>query len=297
MNIEPFTKTITDMRKITLTILLVAVVAAVWAQKPDKKTAKLEKQLVGTFVEVPAGHYTIRNSNGDTTKVTVAGFRMLETEVTNASYNLFLEDLKAQGRMSDYEKAKVDTTRNILVTPYFTHPICSPYPQYPVSRVSYDGAMLFCQWLTEKMGGDWEYTLPTKEQWKYAARAGNPLRHFSAYSMDTPYLTNYNGKPLYNYLNLGDEYIAMQEGKYVVLLNNNDLNYSRSYPVHVYSFHPNGLGLFNMCGNVAEMVYERGIAYGGSYLDPGYDIRIDSEKPYDAPSPLIGFRVIAVKKS
>ena len=50
-------------------------------------------------------------------------------------------------------------------------------------------------------------------------------------------------------------------------------------------------------GNVAEMVAERGIAYGGSFLAPGYDIRIDSEKPYDAPSPLIGFRVIAVKKS
>ena len=33
------------MRKITLTILLVAAVVAAWAQKPDKKTAKLEKQL------------------------------------------------------------------------------------------------------------------------------------------------------------------------------------------------------------------------------------------------------------
>ena len=284
------------MRKITLTILLLAAVTATWAQKPDKKTAKLEKQLTGAFVEVPAGHYTIRNSHGDTTKVTIAAFRMLETEVTNASYNLFLDDLKAQGRMADYEKAKIDTAREILVTPYFTHPACPPHPQYPVSRISHEGAMLFCQWLTEKMGGDWEYTLPTKEQWKFAARGGNPLRHFSAYSMDTPYLTDHNGKPLYNYLKLGDEYITMQDGKYVVLLNNNDLNYSHSYPVHVYAFHPNGLGLFNMCGNVAEMVYERGIAYGGSYLDTGYDIRIDSEKPYDAPSPLIGFRVIAVKK-
>ena len=52
----------------------------------------------------------------------------------------------------------------------------------------------------------------------------------------------------------------------------------------------------NASYNVAEMVYERGIAYGGSYLAPGYDIRIDSEKPYDALSPLIGFRVIAVRK-
>jgi hypothetical protein len=66
------------MRKTTLTILLVAVVAAALAQKPDKKTVKLEKQLVGTFVEVPAGHYTIRNSNGDTTKVTIAGCRKVE---------------------------------------------------------------------------------------------------------------------------------------------------------------------------------------------------------------------------
>ena len=60
--------------------------------------------------------------------------------------------------------------------------------------------------------------------------------------------------------------------------------------------YPNDFGLYNVCGNVAEMVAERGIAYGGSYLDPGYDIRIDSEKRYDGPSPLIGFRVIAVRK-
>ena len=92
-----FTNVLTLMRKTTLTILLIAAVAAALAQKPDKKTVKLEKQLVGSFVEVPAGHYTIRNTNGDTTKVTISGFRMLETEVTNASYNLFLNDLKAQG--------------------------------------------------------------------------------------------------------------------------------------------------------------------------------------------------------
>ena len=95
------------MRKLTLTILLVVAVAATWAQKPDKKTVKLEKQLVGSFVEVPAGHYSIIIGK-DTTWVTFAAFRMLATEVSNASYNLFLDDLKAQGRMADYEKAKID---------------------------------------------------------------------------------------------------------------------------------------------------------------------------------------------
>ncbi|MBR4911745.1 MAG: hypothetical protein IKZ54_02745, partial [Bacteroidales bacterium] len=112
------------MRKITLTILLVAAVAAAWAQKPDKKTVKLEKQLVGTFVEVPAGHYMICSGIDDTTRVTLAAFRMLDVEVSNASYNLFLDDLKAKGRMADYEKAKIDTARAMpgLPTHYFTHP-------------------------------------------------------------------------------------------------------------------------------------------------------------------------------
>ena len=278
------------MKKLALTILLVAAVAAVWAQKPDKKTAKLEKQLVGIFVEVPAGHYTIRNDNGDTTKVTVAGFRMLETEVTNASYNLFLNDLKVQGRMADYEKAKVDTTRNILVTPYFTHPALPPIPHYPVSCISHEGAMLFCRWLTGKMGGnEWEYTLPTEMQWKHAASGGYM---YWPYPLG-PFLTNRNGDPLYNFLRFGDESIAMRDGKYVVVISH---YIDDNLPDPAKSHRPNNYGLYNMSGNVAEMVYERGIAYGGSYLDPGYDIRIDSEKPYDAPSPLIGFRVIAVKK-
>ena len=88
----------------------------------------------------------------------------------------------------------------------------------------------------------------------------------------------------------------MQDGKYVVMINYDPSHLIDNLPDRAKSHRPNNYGLYNMSGNVAEMVYERGIAYGGSYLDPGYDIRIDSEKPYDAPSPLIGFRVIAVRK-
>ena len=45
------------MKKITLSSLLIAAVVAAWAQKPDRKTVKLEKQLVGTFVEIPGAHF------------------------------------------------------------------------------------------------------------------------------------------------------------------------------------------------------------------------------------------------
>ena len=282
------------MKKITLTILFIAALGAAWAQKPDKKTAKLEKQLVGTFVEIPGAHFLTHNAEGDTMWVTLAPFRMLETEVTNASYNLFLDDLKAQGRMADFEKAKIDTARAILVTHYGTHPAFPPLPTYPVSCISHEGAMLFCRWLTEKMCGDErEYTLPTTDQWKHAAHGG---LIYNTYPIGGPYLTNGNGEPLYNFLRIGEESITKQDGKYVVVINYDPFHYIDNLPDPAKSRHPNNYGLYNMSGNVAEMVYERGVAFGGSYLDPGYDIRIDSEKRYDGPSPLIGFRVIAVRK-
>ena len=58
------------------------------------------------------------------------------------------------------------------------------------------------------------------------------------------------------------------------------------------SFKPNEYGLFNMSGNAAEMVAEKGIAKGGSFNDPGYDVRIKSIKRYSGPSPEIGFRTV-----
>lgn len=48
-----------------------------------------------------------------------------------------------------------------------------------------------------------------------------------------------------------------------------------------HAFYPNEFGIYNIIGNAAEMVAERGIAKGGSYNDPGFDIRIENEKKYE----------------
>lgn len=156
------------------------------------------------------------------------------------------------------------------------------------------------------VSGEWEYTLPTEEEWKCAAREG-AWPHIQ-YSMESLSLTDNRGVPLYTYFHVPDSRITMQDGHWVVvesekivvkkdpLMEKKFPLYQYKHPTPAYSHHPNHFGLYNMCGNVAEMVYERGVAFGGSFLDPGYDIRINSEKRYDAPSPRIGFRVIAVRK-
>ena len=59
----------------------------------------------------------------------------------------------------------------------------------------------------------------------------------------------------------------------------------------VNSFFPNSFGIYNMCGNIAEMTEEKGIARGGSYDDPAWKVRISSEKTYTKATNDIGFRV------
>ena len=59
----------------------------------------------------------------------------------------------------------------------------------------------------------------------------------------------------------------------------------------INSFNPSSLGLYNMCGNVAEMIEEKGVAKGGSFNDDAYKVRIASEKLYTKPQADIGFRV------
>ena len=69
----------------------------------------------------------------------------------------------------------------------------------------------------------------------------------------------------------------------------------------IYSFHtaqvssylPNDKGFFCTIGNVAEMISGKEIVVGGSWHDPGYDVRNESYKTYKGAGPTIGFRVVA----
>lgn len=288
---------------------LTCVVAALmlfpaFAQKPpkrDKAVVKKEKELVGNFVYIPTGHYTLHEnppwkSTDSTTETTVSAFYLLETEVTNQAYNTFLEDLKAQGRTGDYEKARIRSENwntsnhyNVTAKDYYDNHLA--YQYHPVVNVPYEGAVMFCQWLTEKVGhSEWEYMLPNRTEWMWAAMGGG--EGFVIYSSGH-FLTNSKGEPLCAYLHVGDEWITRTDSGYEVVDKNFFSGSNIPYPAKCYF--PNAYGLYNMCGNVAEMVYEQGVAVGGSWQDPGYDIRIVSKKNYTAPTQQIGFRVMARK--
>jgi formylglycine-generating enzyme required for sulfatase activity len=98
----------------------------------------------------------------------------------------------------------------------------------PVERVSWLDCQEFCQKLSALVGR--EFRLPTEAEWEYACRARTTTPFHFGETLSTE-LANYNGEYAY-----GNGY----KGEY------------RAGTTKVGSFSPNGFGLYDLHGNVAE---------------------------------------------
>ena len=117
--------------------------------------AQQQEPLIPT-VEIPAGSFYMGGSgigeNYDEApmhRVTISRpFRMGITEVTNAQYEQFRPEHKALRGKRGFSSGDDEA----------------------VVFVSYDDAVAFCRWLSEREGKT--YRLPTEAEWEYACRAG-----------------------------------------------------------------------------------------------------------------------------
>lgn len=261
--------------------------------KPSNKL-KLPK----SYKFIPSGSF----QTADGAK-TINAFYMLNHEVTNLEYKEFLYDLKKQGKDSLYQACYPDTLgwqqaggyTTPLVKHYFSHPA---YHNYPVVNVSAYGMEQFCKWLTGKlqiMYGNQinEARLPSEDEWKYAAKGGLQL---ADYPWGGPYVQNAEGEYLANFQIIGDHNLTAGENGPIVLSDSTyrpDLSIvdNAFFTAVAESYTPNGYGLYNMSGNVAEYTSD-GKARGGHWRSYGGDIRINSEITFEKPNSYVGFRPV-----
>jgi len=97
---------------------------------------------------------------------------------------------------------------------------------YPVVGITWEDAQAYCRWFSEKYGVDMR--LPTEAEWEYAARGGLDGKEFSNGDTISP----------------------------------GEANYSSDGPLPVAQYSPNGYGLYDMAGNVAEWL--------GDWYDKNY---------------------------
>lgn len=214
---------------------------------------------------------------------------MDESEITNISWLEYQYWMK-QNEIDKYETTQLDTTVWISLGSqyasfqkfYHTH---RAYADFPVVGVSHQQAIDYCQWRSkvvnemlalnpssQKKFGKILYRLPTQKEWEYAASGGLDKKDFP-YGYNT--LTTPKG------------------GKKVYLSwSNSEHSKDSTATANAYSFTPNGKGYYNMIGNVAEMIQEKGVAKGGSWIHTPNQSKISNQLSYDVPSPWLGFRCI-----
>ncbi|MBK8557141.1 MAG: sigma-70 family RNA polymerase sigma factor [Lewinellaceae bacterium] len=123
--------------------------------------------------------------------------------------------------------------------------------------------------------------MPTEAEWKLAARGNQP--ESSDYSWGGGFVRNSKGCYLGNF-----KVDQLEKGKPLATCLSSD---GGAFPVGVNTYFPNSFGLYNVHGNVAEMINEKGFAMGGSWRDAPLDCTLNAKQSFQAPAPHIGFRV------
>ena len=189
-----------------------------------------------------------------------------------------------------------------LVEYYFRHP---SFNNYPAVGISYEQAIEFCKWRTfvvnlgmymdenklrnfeEHLNDSFPikvyYRLPTKKEWEMVASGKLPVQEFP-YGYKDVY-TKWKDKKvrMFNCIFPGDPSPFT------------DSIIEARYTQGIKSFFPNSFGTYNMIGNLAEMVSEKGTAKGGSFFHPLDSCKIFLDQHYERTEAWLGFRCVAVK--
>ncbi len=218
-------------------------------------------------------------------------------EVSNWEYRWFLSIMKQQDSLN-YQNYLPDVSIWTKTVPglglaysqnYHHHPL---YLDYPVVNIRQDQAIAYCNWLTESYNSSPNrkykkvlFRLPTETEWIYCYLGGKPESEvtFNGSFRDKKLLFTANFslvKPEYSLainphqkLDSNQHGLGMIDGMYVLgwnltasALKSTDAQISAP----VYSLAPNGFGLYNMAGNVAEFVDETGFTKGGGWNNTGF---------------------------
>lgn len=276
---------------------------------PQEKVIDLGGGVAMRLVRIPAGKFVMGDARGQPDEQPEAivrierAFWMGALEVSNEQFLRFdsTHDPKYYGK----RHAENDDQGPALNG-----------PKQPAVRVSWERAMAFCRWLSERTG--MAFNLPTEAQWEYACRAGsaNPMSFGEVEADYTPWANvadmvfKHGYRPAQPTITGGLEHIQLDgsspaDGRFCD-------NSVVTEPVG--SRQPNAWGLCDMHGNAAEWTRSayrpypyrdddgrnalapsgRRVVRGGSFFDPPKRCRSAHRLEYPAWQRVfnVGFRVV-----
>jgi len=185
--------------------------------------------------------------------------------------------------ISKYELTATENPRSRNNRPSEAH------KNLPLTMVNHDDAkQMTLRILTEEgrklaaLPDDWQYSLPTEEQWEYAARAGTTTNYsFGDNQSHLPEHANFGDKSYYDSLDIfsNSAHRTLDDGAV------------RAAPVGSYK--PNAWGLHDVHGNVAEWCLN-GAIRGGGWVSSPENCRSAYRDHFSSRNqqPFIGYRIV-----
>jgi formylglycine-generating enzyme required for sulfatase activity len=171
-------------------------------------------------------------------RVRVASFLIGHCEVTNREYLAFVK--ATGGHLPEWMNPDSKYHYQTGTDDFYKKLGPALYNlDHPVVGVSWQDAVTYCEWLSKK--GSIKYRLPTEAEWELAARGGNNAIKYS-WGNDAPKLVRGG--------NVGDEALKAIFPNWPVIWR--AYNDSYAYTAPVGKFGANGLGIYDMTGNVLE---------------------------------------------
>ena len=184
---------------------------------------------------VPAGDFIMGDAAGEADEIPACSVRIDKPfylgamEITNAQFAAF-DTSHDSGVVSMTGKDQGD--RGMPIN----------QPNQPVVRVTWNEAMAFCKWLSQKTGK--KFTLPTEAQWEWACRAGT----------ESPFSYGNRDSDFAKFANLADASLNQLDRGDAPPWHPRDRRFNDGSGVtsDVARYEPNAWGLRNMHGNAAE---------------------------------------------
>jgi len=258
-----------------------------------------------SLVRVPAGQCVTGDVNGEADEFPQRIFTMdkpvwmSECEITNAQFRRFdpSHDSGYYSKRRDRADGKGLSLNG---------------DEQPAVRLSYEQAMDFCRWLSNRSG--LTVTLPTEQQWEYACRAGTatPLNYglvdddFAPHAnlADRTFSTgvmNADGRMMpeggVTQATGGVPHLLLEGAK----LADTRFDDGKRVTAPVASYKPNRWGLYDMHGNAAEWTLskydaDRKVVRGGSFFDRPARSRSSFRLGYPSWRRVfnVGFRIVVL---
>lgn len=236
-----------------------------------------------------------------------------EAEITNIDYQEFLFYIKRDST-EDIVRSAIPQTKiyDFSEADYFSSP---QYRFFPVVGLTHDQAKMYCKWRSNfvtnlfntkyKKQISFNFRLPTENEWELAASNGlDKMIHNFGIENESGISYKVNSKAVeflmdkINTTKTEEEiFNDIESAGFIRDLPFNvkrDLPYFLNFktPYYTYSFYKNDFGIYNMIGNVAEMINKKGIAKGGSFKDELSVSSITDRTFYENPMDNIGFRCV-----